>query len=204
MLSMLMFALDDFEVSIFLTEVSTNHSLLTKQKTFADKPPLKSNSNKITPFFNTNDNPINVEDEQVPGILQEEDAEETSLRNIPEATTLSATKRRRDADDDDPIFVNSDDEDEYQRQNTPAKKRKKTARVVDEEEEPADDKKKLALSTAYEGFSIYGRVLCLIVKRKGVKKAAAAGGPSTGSEMLENWISTQAAQDGLGGFNDDG
>lgn len=83
-----------------------------------------------------------------------------------------------------------------------------------------DDKKKLALTVTYEGFSIYGRVLCLVVRRrdpgtdtaggtvagiglgatssgtggrgsKGKGRAASAGGSAgTGQAVMENWISS--------------
>ncbi|CAD0101006.1 unnamed protein product [Aureobasidium mustum] len=53
----------------------------------------------------------------------------------------------------------------------------------------------MGIKTAYEGFSIYGRILCLIVKRKGVKKNTS--GNTAGSAMLENWVSTQADNEGV-------
>lgn len=57
-----------------------------------------------------------------------------------------------------------------------------------------DDKKKLKLYTTYDGFSIYGRILCLVVKRRG-----SAGGKEsvrgTGQAMMEEWItSTQRSE----------
>ena len=59
-----------------------------------------------------------------------------------------------------------------------------------------DDKKKLAMDTSYEGFSIYGRILCLVVKRKGVVKGKVIAG-GTGQAMMEDFIaSTQAAREG--------
>ena len=61
---------------------------------------------------------------------------------------------------------------------------------------PDDDKKKLAMDTTYEGFSIYGRILCLVVKRKGLVKGKVITG-GTGQAMMENFItSTQAAKEG--------
>lgn len=188
-------------MSIFLTETSTQHALLTKRKVFKDKDRIKSNTGKLTGFFNNDENPIHVEDDEAPAILEEDDAGETRLADIP-AVGAGGTRKIVDGGDQDAIFVNSDDE-ETQRQ--PRRKRKKAA-GKDEEEQTTDDKKKLALNTAYEGFNIYGRILCLIVKRKGVKQPATttAGGPLTGSQMLENWVSTQAAQDPLAGVDDDG
>lgn len=56
------------------------------------------------------------------------------------------------------------------------------------DEEVTDDKKKMAMDTLYDGFSIYGRVLCLVVKRKDKKgKGPAVTG---GQAMMEDWISS--------------
>ena len=72
----------------------------------------------------------------------------------------------------------------------------RTARHDDTmEEEPLEDnEKKLGLKTTYEGFSIWGWVLCLLVERKGgpTKKGA---GPDA-QALMEEWItSTQQQQD---------
>jgi hypothetical protein len=60
--------------------------------------------------------------------------------------------------------------------------------VVPREEED-DDKKKMALDTFYDGFSIYGRVLCLVVKRKD-KKGKGPAGLTGGQAMMEEWITS--------------
>lgn len=197
---------DEFEVSIFLTETSTTHTLLTKQKAFADKARVKSNSGKLgigNYLQSTTENPISVDDDQPPNILLEEDADETRLDDIPEATTSSKKRGRSDGEAIDVSDDDDDDDDSFQTQNVRSKKKQKSRDVEEEEPEQEDDKKKMALNTQYEGFSIYGRILCLIVKRKGVKKSATAG-PSAGSEMLENWVSTQANNDSLGIMDDVG
>ena len=57
-----------------------------------------------------------------------------------------------------------------------------------------DDKKKFAIQTSYDGFNIYGKILCLIVRRKGVMKLDTA--KNSGPAMMEDWIaSTQAIPD---------
>jgi hypothetical protein len=189
---------DDFEVSIFLTETSTSHAMLTKQKTFSAKPRLQSNAKKLTDWMGgaNTDTAIRVEDaDEVPAVLLEEDAEEVALSDIPEAPTTNLRSKRaraNDDHDDEHIFVQSEEDEEEEP--TPNKRRKKT-KVTDETTAQEDeDKKKLGMKTSYEGFSIYGRILCLIVKRKGVKKTA--GGNSAGTQMLENWVSTQADNEG--------
>lgn len=128
-----------------------------------------------------------MDDDQAPAILQEEDEDTIDLEQIPE---IGSTSNKR-AREEESIFVQSDDEEEDASEvQQPPSKRK---RVRDE---AADDKKKLRLKTAYEGFSIYGRILCLIVKRRGGKKPATEG-PISGSQMLENWVSTQAQNEGM-------
>ena len=197
---------EDFEVTIFLTELSTRHSLLTKQKHFSDKPKLKSTSNKLTGWLNnSSDNRIVIDDdERPPEILQEEDDDVVELRDIPEAGEGSKRKASKVAEDeDDALFVSSDDEEFFQTQRERGKKRTKrgvntsiSADPQEEEDTAADDKKKLALNTSYDGFSIYGRILCLVVKRKGKRaEERNTGAPMGGSQMMEQWVSTQAAQE---------
>jgi Zn-dependent metalloprotease len=193
---------DDFEVSIFLTETSTSHAMLTKQKTFSTKPKLQSNTKKLTDWMGgaNTDTAIRVDEgDEVPAVLLEEDDEEMALKDIPEvdtAATRSRGKRPRSAEDNDEddenehIFVQSEEDEEEDL----APRRRKKTKVVDEASKEEEDKKKLGINTAYEGFSIYGRILCLIVKRKGVKKSA--GGNMSGTQMLENWVSTQADNEG--------
>ena len=61
-------------------------------------------------------------------------------------------------------------------------------------EDQGDEKKKLGINTSYEGFSIYGRILCLIVKRreittgKGLTPSRTAAG--SGQAMMEDWIAS--------------
>ena len=197
---------EDFEVTIFLTELSTRHSLLTKQKHFSDKPKLKSTSNKLTGWLNnSSDNRIVIDDDgRPPEILQEEDDDVVELRDIPEVGEGSKRKASKVAEDEeDALFVSSDDEEFFQTQRERGKKRTKrgadtsiSADPPEEEDTAADDKKKLALNTSYDGFSIYGRILCLVVKRKGKRaEQSHAGAPLGGSQMMEQWVSTQAAQE---------
>ena len=199
---------EDFEVVMFLTEGLTRHSLITKQKQFTKKPKIQSTSNKLTGWLNNSENPITLEDnDDAPEGLREEVEDDPALGDIPELTENGKRKKDDEQEDDDPLFVSSDDEGTFQTQRVaPSKRRKGTKRqenrVVrdDEEAEPEsdveDDKKKLALNTTYDGFSIYGRILCLIVKRKGKKTAQSApGAPVGGSQMMEHWVSTQVAQE---------
>jgi len=150
---------DDFEVSIFLREIGTRHSLLTKDKTFRDKGQIASNSSKLT---GVEDAPVIVRDES--------DDEPINLDEVPNTREPEAGDSRSPSAD-------------------PASE--------SDVEEGTDEKKKLGLKTSYEGFSIWGWVLCLIVKRKGgsgKQNSLQSGG--TGQALMEEWIaSTQAQQD---------
>ena len=57
-----------------------------------------------------------------------------------------------------------------------------------------DDKKKLLFDTTYDGFNIWGFVLCLLVERKGGpgKKGTGEGHAQA---LMEEWISTQQQKD---------
>lgn len=55
-----------------------------------------------------------------------------------------------------------------------------------------DNKKKLAFKTSYEGFSIWGWVLCLLVDRKG-GPGKKASGPDAQALMAE-WITSTQLQ----------
>ncbi|KAI9872828.1 MAG: hypothetical protein M1830_001148 [Pleopsidium flavum] len=188
---------DEFEVSIFLTELSTRHSLLTKQKIFKDEGgKIKSNSGKMT---GTTDVPIEVQDDTVPVVREESEEQEgkVDLEEIPAAEDIpeievhheSRQKRRRRRSEG--LFL-SDDSD-FQTQKMPPSKRNKhdgkPDATIGETGDDKDDKKKMALSTAYDGFSIYGRILCLVVKRRGTVKGKqpAAG---AGQAMMEEWIAS--------------
>ncbi|KAL7620212.1 hypothetical protein AAE478_009205 [Parahypoxylon ruwenzoriense] len=251
---------DDFEVSIFLTETSTRHTLLTKHKHFHDTTQTKLTSNSTRLMGATSEAPLDVDATiESATILREESGDEdvaATLAAIPAAdeTAGSSSDRRpkrarrnteadatadatADADanrkaddqqngtvdidivsdsqegsegedDDDGLFVQSPDDDPGTR--PPPAKRRRGAAVVEEgdNEGNRDDKKKLAMDISYEGFSIYGRVLCLVVKRRdgsgpqpagrsGRLGGAATAGrnatkPGGGQAMMENFIiSTQ-------------
>ncbi|KAK8016479.1 hypothetical protein PG993_014668 [Apiospora rasikravindrae] len=223
---------DDFEVSIFLTETTTRHSLVTKHKHFHDTTQTKLTSNSGAPP------PLDVDMHAASGaitILREEsDDEDLQLDAVPlapasvtggaapavAASSRPKRARRNTADaeaedheqqqqkggDSDFEVIPSSDEDAYNeggpaRSATigqPPAKRRKEAAAADETD--GDDKKKMAMDISYEGFSIYGRVLCLVVKRRDQSNATGSGGGGAigkgkqggGTAMMENFIiSTQ-------------
>jgi hypothetical protein len=159
---------------------------------------LKSNSTKLTSWLTrgTDDAPIDLDEDDVP-IRTEEEDESIVIDSIPEAQKPSESQPGDDSDD--ALFVASDSEDDFfQTQPTPASRRRKqldsgqnTVENI-EEGEGGDDKKKLGLQTRYDGFAIYGRILCLVVKRRGGPPTSKS---STGQAMMETWVSTQVARE---------
>ncbi|KAF2476555.1 uncharacterized protein BDR25DRAFT_252639, partial [Lindgomyces ingoldianus] len=206
-------SVDDFEVSIFLTELSSRHSVLTKQKVFKDKPRIQSNSGKLTSWLTagTNEQPVVIaEDNQEPIILEEEDDDvAVNLDDIPEVgggcdgdtiRNSSRNKRRRRSAMEEAVSDSSDSDDSFRFELAPLTKRSKRGeRTLDAADlrkdgpEQQDEKKTLGLNTSYDGFNIYGRILCLVVKRKASRASAATSGVPSSQQMLENWVSTQAA-----------
>src|SRR2546423_10848035 len=147
-----MCSVDDFEVSIFLTEIATRHSLLTKSKTFHNKENITSNANKLTGTDN--------------GPIPEESGDEADLVALDKIPSASGE---------------ADDEDER-----PMKRAQHRARSqASEEGIDEDDKKKLAFKTTYEGFSIWGWVLCLLVDRKG-----GPGKKVDSQALMAEWITS--------------
>ncbi|GAD92483.1 hypothetical protein CIMG_08085 [Paecilomyces variotii No. 5] len=182
---------DDFEVAIFLRESGTRHSILTRQKTFAENKKIESNSNKL---MGTEHSPIHVADETDAArrVIADSDAEsEVDLHDIPEASSIEAieenpSKRRRT------LTVSDDPSD--------AQSATKRTKRQDETENDTEDEKKLGMITTYEGFNIWGWVLCLLVTRKGERaRNNNLTSETTGQVLLEEWISTQAP----GGVDDE-
>ncbi|KND91204.1 hypothetical protein TOPH_03968 [Tolypocladium ophioglossoides CBS 100239] len=199
---------DDFEVSMFLTETNTRHSLLSKTKHFREKalPMMQSNSTKL--ISESNDSPIDVDAADAPPILPEQDSDEEGVRlaDIPAAERRTRPKRQRGnpgtaADDDEAsddhgtvsaIEVDSDADE-------PAPKRQRGGiglDAKDPDDDESDDKKKFAVDVSYEGFAIYGRVLCLVVRKRDGNKAQArtdargAKAAGQGQAKMENWITS--------------
>ncbi|KAL6716717.1 hypothetical protein ACLMJK_006285 [Lecanora helva] len=183
---------DDFEVAVFLTETSTRHSILRKEKAAkTEKGRLGTTNGRLT---GTKDEPVEVS-EEAPELLREESDQSRSpqLADIPAAGSEDAGGPRLPKEEsEDELFV-SDDSGSDQGGD---RQRRNTQRAVGEQDQgDDDDKKKLALNTTYDGFSIYGRILCLVVKRKGTVKGKETTGGS-GQAMMEEWIaSTQMGQD---------
>lgn len=197
---------------------------MTKQKTFRSAPKILSNSNRLT---TSGHDSVQVEIRQEPldspGIgLNDIPAAPTPTVVVPDGDQGGSTrgssrgknmrgrskKRKSPAPATEEGGSGDSDSDPY----APSLKRQKTPVVVipdgdiDSFPDPGseaedDDKKKLGLETAYEGFNIYGRILCIVVKRHGATGrrpgAAAAPEAATRGKVMEEWISmSQSIKDG--------
>jgi hypothetical protein len=134
--------------------------------------------------------------EDGPVISREESEEEgLNLQDLPAADEFPAVE---DISDAASLFVDEDEDHQTSKRSRAAtdasatdtstepqaKRRKDTTHG----EEESDDKKKMAMTTTYEGFALYGRVLCLVVKRK--DKKAKSKERSEGQAMMEDWIAS--------------
>ena len=182
---------DDFEVAVFLTETSTRHSILRKEKqAMSKRERLGTTNGRLT---GTKEAPVEVGD-GIPGLLREESGEAQGMRlaDLPAAggeddigvSNLPKEESREE------LFVSDGSEDEA----STSKGKDKDTTMTDAGDGD-DDKKKLALNTTYDGFSIYGRILCLVVKRRGTAKGKEVGSGS-GQAMMEEWISSTQTREG--------
>ncbi|KAK3329095.1 hypothetical protein B0H66DRAFT_13698 [Apodospora peruviana] len=233
---------DDFEVSIFLTETDTRHSLLHKQKHFRDKVQTKLTSNSSKLVGASYEAPIDVDvalleeaaDDDISNLRHEDSEEAINWDEIPafgettaEPEPASRKRRRRgpdrpgkdgqeldhdfgaadivdiesdSSDDNDDLFVGQDESDNSDAEMGPPPSKRRKDKATGRDRDGREEKKKLAMDISYEGFAIYGRVLCLVVKRR---NEVAKSGPSTvppgsksqtdhpgGQAMMENWISS--------------
>ena len=188
---------DDFEVAVFLTETSTRHSILRKMKTAkTEKGRLGTTNGRLT---GTEDAPVEV-GEGAPGLMNEEseDGQGVRMADIPSAAGEEAVNRAtlRKEESQEGLFVSDDsDEANAEAQETPSSRDGGNGYVGGEKDGKGDDKKKLGMDTTYDGFSIYGRILCLVVKRRGTAKGKGMVG-STGQAMMEEWITSTQMQEG--------
>ncbi|KAG0644634.1 hypothetical protein HOY80DRAFT_1013527 [Tuber brumale] len=235
---------DDYEVSIFLTNSGTRHTVMTKRKM------LQGYTSGGEVGGMTGGTRMGVQHRR-----EEDDSDGggvIDLDGIPEApppgtlgssstfttknpSTSGRSKRKSPApppntdDGDGEGEGGLDDDSDSDPFEPPPKRLRKTAKrtvTIRDEDDDADpdwsensqdeleDKKKLSLRTEFEGFNIYSRILCLVVKRRGpinARRAPAASStpptarqmnpPSTkgrpGNQIMENWIAmSQAVKEG--------
>ena len=140
---------------------------MTRKKSFESRPKFKSDSNKLT---GTADAPVDVEAQETESrVAAEEEEPEINLRNIPE---------------------NIPDEPESSSTRLGKRKREDTR---EEEEAGLSDEKKPGFHTTYDGFSILGWILCLIIARR--DRSTSKTGSESNQALMEEWICTQAPQE---------
>ncbi|MCJ1377233.1 hypothetical protein MMC17_000325 [Xylographa soralifera] len=179
---------DDFEVSIFLTELSTPHGILVRQKEFAGSRKMGRLGTREGKMVGTREAPVVVEEGAGAVMREESEEEKAGLGDIPLAESGGAEAEA--------LFVSEgeDGEDAFQPRGEGPSERKRRGGSGEGDEEGGEDKKKMVLRTSYEGFRIYGRILCLVVKRRGIATGKQLVG-GAGQAMMEEWITaTQLAQ----------
>ena len=189
--------LDDFEVAIFLTETSSRHAILKKEKNAkSEKSRLGTTKGRLT-ASGTKDLPMELGDEEDPPIIREESLDEDNIAfaDIPIAGDAPADGNSGGPQQEGGHTLFLSDESENETIGT----RPQRAGAFKEESldvgAAEDDKKKLGLNTMYDGFSIYGRILCLVVKRRGTARGKDMAG-AAGQAMMEEWISSTQAVEG--------
>lgn len=184
-------------VSIYLTETSVRHSILRKERRAkSEKARLGTTTGRLT-GTGTREEPVEVGGGDEPALVREESHEGKGVRleDIPRAedAVMDGSTRKERGESEEGLFLSEGSEDEaFQSQQRPSRKGREKLGL--EQQGDADDKKKMALNTTYDGFSIYGRILCLVVTRKGTAKGKELAG-GAGQAMMEDWIaSTQMAE----------
>lgn len=184
-------------MAVFLTEVSARHAILRKDKRASNNQVRIGTRDGRLTGAGTKDVPVEVEDGGL-DILGEDNQEEkvVNLRDIPMAIDPDEGKESgQQTGSGEDLFLSDRSEDEgFETLGTSRSNceiHEPSSIIV---EDGTDDKKKMALHTFYDGFSIYGRILCLVVKRRGGTKGKELTGGS-GQAMMEEWIaSTQMGE----------
>ena len=192
-------AIDDFEVAVFLTETSSRHSILRKVKTAkTEKGRLGTMNGKMT---GTRDAPVEVGEGDPQGLIAEEgeESEDVHMGDIASATVggNAVTRARLPKDESqEGLFVSEhSDEEDVDAREMSSSVNGGEGHAGEEEDGEEDEKKKLGMDTTYDGFSIYGRILCLVVKRKGIAKGKEMAG-GAGQAVMEDWIASTQMQEG--------
>ncbi|CEA17182.1 unnamed protein product [Blumeria hordei] len=178
---------DDFEVSVFLTETGTRHSLLTKKKCFRN-PRAQGMVSNSTKLLGTVEEAAIDLDATIIGV-EDSDNEEPRLYDLPPAEPTVVGDTSPNTTDQDQTRItskrtrDSQSFDSANYEQSPKRKKAHHNSFLDDE----TDEKKMIMQTTYDGFSVYGRALCLVVRRR-----ETTGKEPVGQAAMENWIvSTQ-------------
>lgn len=175
------------------------HSLLTKNRVLQQLDETDMHSGSIHLTGDTLGNAVRIDDETEATIRVEVESDSGISDSV-----MVLQETSGDVSDDGGLFIDDSCTRAKRRRSSSTSrsiselsqsvdglsKRQKRAPVV-------DDKKKILLKTTYEGFSIYGKVLCLIVKkRENTSQSSARDGHAT----MRDWItSTQMLKADNGG-----
>lgn len=186
--------LDDFEVVVFLTEISSRHAILHKEKRAkTEKPRLGTTKGRLT-GEGTQDVPIEVgETAELAGLRK--DSQEEDVIDLADVPAADKVPSQEPSAQDASLLITDDSNQESRDATSQMRKdlRRGPAATTDEDADD-EDKKKLGLNTSYDGFSIYGRILCLVVKRRGKGRGKEAVG-GAGQAMMEEWIASTQVTD---------
>lgn len=181
-----------------------------KHKEFHEKGigRIQSNSGKLT--GETIENPMDVDAAGVVHDLREEDDEEIRLSDIPMVQRPDGVQSRlRESGDGGTIDLLDRSESGSVVSEDSATRRSRLIETdpcaTEEDEDEDENKKKFAMDISYEGFAIYGHVLCLVIKKrenerilqqtlrtKATTESCDSTDKPTGQARMENFIlSTQ-------------
>lgn len=158
------------------------------------KPRLGTTRGKLT-GTGTRDMPVEVDQADEIEIIREEISEtRPKLLDIPLANYSGEPLEPGSVRAEGLFLSDGSDEEESQESRSARRQPHKQGLEPMDFDGGEDDKKKLKLYTTYDGFSIYGRILCLVVKRRGLVRGKEPV-RGTGQAMMEEWItSTQRSE----------
>lgn len=159
-----------------------------------DKPRLGTTRGKLT-GAGTRDVPVEVDQADDVEFIREEISEiRPKLLDIPLAKHSGESLEPGSVREEGLFVSDGSDGEEPQESRSARRRRHKQSSEPMDFDGGEDDKKKLKLYTTYDGFSIYGRILCLVVKRRGLARGKEPV-RGTGQAMMEEWItSTQRSE----------
>ena len=181
--------LDDFEVSVFLTETSSRHAILRKEKRIkAEKSRLGILDGSLV-GAGTQSAPVEIADPGPSVMLRENSGDEkpVNLKDIPEAS--SDTQVHDEQSQHEARLEVSDGSENGDLDVGPRRQQIEKGAIAEHTEEEDNDKKKVGFNTSYDGFSIHGRILCLVVKRRGLARGRDSAG-GAGQAVMEEWIAS--------------
>ena len=140
---------DSFEVSVFLTELSTPHAVLVRSREFSAKDIPDSRTG-------TKDAPM---------MVHEEDGGDADVQLVRRESNDSSAGQEVKLED---LPMAPDSDEELPNPSMAGNSKDDAVSISSHGDENDDEtpKKKLRLKTSYDGFNIYGRILCLVVKRR--------------------------------------